>query len=388
MGGIVGRLFREFAVTLSVAVAVSALVSLTLTPMMCSRLLRPLAHEQGRGRLYRLSEAVFSSALGVYDRGLRWVLRHTLLMQAVTALTVVLTVALYVLVPKGLFPQQDTGLLAGFTQGPQDVSFPAMRKRQETVNAVVRADPDVDHFVSFMGASNGSTGNTGTVFIQLKPKPIRTKSADEVLARLRGKLAHVEGIALFLQAVQDVRVGGRSSRTQYQYTLQSADLAALEKWAPRALARIQKLPELKDVASDQLTAGLELFLTIDRDTAARLGISTETIDSTLYDAFGQREVATTYTQLNEYRVILEVKPSFFAGPASLDIGLPRLARGRGGPPLDADARDPGEHGARPSITRVNSPRSRSPSTSRRASRSARRSTPSTASSTRSACPRA
>ncbi len=317
MGGIVGRLFREFAVTLCVAIGISALVSLTLTPMMCSRLLRPPA--ASHGRLYDLSEKVFDGMLRVYDTGLKWVLRHTAIMQLLTLVTIGLTVFLYIIVPKGLFPQQDTGLIMGFTEGPQDVSFPSMKERQEKINAVVLQDPDVNHFMSFMGASsNGGAGNTGTVFIELKRLPERKSTADEVIARLRPKLAKVEGIALYMQAVQDVRVGGRLTRTQYQYTLQAAELDVLKTWAPKVLRRLQTLPGLKDVASDQQTAGLELDLAIDRDTASRLGITPAAIDNTLYDAFGQRQVATNYTQLNEYRVILEVKPEFYENPDALN----------------------------------------------------------------------
>ena len=316
MGGIVGRLFREFAVTLCVAIGISALVSLTLTPMMCSRLLRP--HQAAHGRLYNMSERVFEGMVGLYDTGLKWVLRHTLIMGLLTVLTVALTVVLYVIVPKGLFPQQDTGLIMGFTEGPQDVSFPSMKARQEAINAVVMTDPDVGHFLSFMGVGGpGGGGNTGTVFIDLKPLPERKVTADQIIARLRPKLAKVEGIALYLQSMQDVRVGGRLTRTQYQYTLQSADLKTLTSWAPRVLTRLQAMPEIKDVATDQQTAGLELDLEIDRDTASRLGITPSAIDNTLYDAFGQRQVATNYTQLNEYRVILEVKPEYYENPDAL-----------------------------------------------------------------------
>ncbi len=313
MGGIVGRLFREFAVTLSIAIAVSAVVSLTLTPMMCSRLLRPEVAEHGR--LYRFSERVYGGMLHLYERGLKWVLRHQRVMQVVTLSTVVLTVILFIIVPKGLFPQQDTGLLMGSSEAPQDVSFTAMKERQERVNALVRKDPDINHVLSFIGG-NGS-GNSGTIFVDLKPKPERKVSADEVIARLRPKLSQVEGIKFFLQAAQDVSVGGRMSKTQYQYTIQDADLTELRLWAPRILEHLMKLPELKDVTSDQQTAGLQLDLSIDRDTSARLGITPQNIDDTLYDAFGQRQVATTYTQLNQYRVILEVKPEFQQSPDGL-----------------------------------------------------------------------
>ncbi len=313
MGGIVGRLFREFAMTLGIAVAISALVSLTLTPMMCSRLLR---RHRPRGRLGRAMDAGFQALVRTYDRGLVWVLRHRWLMLAATAGLVVLTVQLFRLVPKGLFPQQDTGRIMGQTEAPQDVSFPSMKKRQEAINAIIGADPDVAHYVSFIGGNGprGGAGNTGTIFIDLKDKPERKVSSDAVIARLRPKLAKVEGIQLFMQSAQDIRVGGRSSRTQYQYTLQDADLDELNQWAPRVLDRLKKLPQLRDVATDQQTAGLELDVDVDRDTASRLGVTMQAIDNTLYDAYGQAQVATFFTQINQYRVVLDVKPGFQQSP--------------------------------------------------------------------------
>ncbi|APR75522.1 Cobalt-zinc-cadmium resistance protein CzcA [Minicystis rosea] len=313
MGGVVGRLFREFAVTLSVAIAVSAVVSLTLTPMMCARLLRhedPASH----GRLYTASERFFNGLVSAYGRGLRWVLAHRRLTLAATLGTLALTVYLFTAVPKGLFPQQDTGLLMGFSESGQDTSFPAMKERQEAVNAVLASDPDVENFVSFIGSGGGSTSNTGTVFVGLKPRPERKASADEIIGRLRPKLAKIPGITLYLQAAQDLRVGGRAARTQYQYTLQDANVDELRAWAPRVLDAMKGLPQLKDVASDLQTAGLQLSLDIDRDTAARLGISIQAIDDTLYDAFGQRQVATTFTQQNQYRVVMEAKPELGQGP--------------------------------------------------------------------------
>ena len=312
MGGIVGRLFREFAVTLSLAIGVSAVVSLTLTPMMCSRLLKPV--HGPRGRLYEWSERVFEGTLHFYDRGLRWVIRHQHVMQILTVLAVVLTGFLAAIVPKGLFPQQDTGTVTGFSDAPQDVSFPSMRDRQVKLNKIVHEDPDVDHFISFIG--NG-TVNTGTMFMGLKPKPPRTATADEIIGRLRPKLSKIEGINLFLQSIQDVRVGGRLARTQYQYTVEDANLAELNKWAPRMLAALRKLPQLTDVNTDQQTNGLQLDVTIDRDTASRLGIAPQAIDDTLYDAYGQRQVATWFTTVNAYRVVLEVKPEFLQNPDSL-----------------------------------------------------------------------
>jgi hydrophobe/amphiphile efflux-1 (HAE1) family protein len=332
MGGIVGRLFREFAVTLSIAIAFSALVSLTLTPMMCSRLLRP-AHDQ-HGRLYTTSERAFSALSRGYEHALDWVLGHRLLVQAIMLGTIGLTVFLFIHLPKGLFPQQDLGQLIGSSQAPQDVSFKAMQERQLSVNRIVQADPDVANVVSFIGSGNGSTGNTGTVFIDLKAMPPRRSSADQIIARLRPKLGNLVGINLFMQAVQDVRVGGRSSRTQYQFTLQDADLDELRDWAPRIMQRFQKIPILKDVATDQQTSGLTLALSIDRDTSARLGLTPAAIDSALYDAYGQRQIATTYGSLNQYRVVLETKPEFQVGPESLRelyVGAP----GGGQVPLPA-----------------------------------------------------
>jgi multidrug efflux pump subunit AcrB len=315
MGDVIGRLFREFAVTLCVAIGMSAVVSLTLTPMMASRLLRS-QHGVKHGLSYRLSERFFDGMLWVYESGLHWVLRHRGIMLVVTLLTVSLTGYLAYVVPKGLFPQQDTGTLSGFTDAPQDISFPAMKQRQAALNAIVLAHPAVKHMMSFIGGDRG--GNTGSMFIELKPIEERKMSADQVIAELRPKLAKVDGISLFLQSVQDVRMGGRSSRTQYQYTLQDANLDELTTWAPKVVARLQKQPELRDVATDQQTAGLQLNVTVDRDTAARMGIQSQIIDDTLYDAFGQRQVATTYTQLNQYRVVMEVKPKYSATPDALE----------------------------------------------------------------------
>ncbi|HEU4533507.1 MAG TPA: efflux RND transporter permease subunit, partial [Polyangiaceae bacterium] len=310
--------FREFAVTLSVAIAVSAVVSLTLTPMMCATLLRPEPPAAARGRLYRASERLFAGLGRAYERSLGWVLRHQAPVLGVALLTVGLTVALFVRVPKGLFPQQDVGMLIGFSEAPQDVSFASMRARQERVNAVVRDDPDVDHVVSFLGGGpGGGTTNTGSVFVALKARPGRKAGADEIIARLRPKLARLEGVQLFLQATQDVRIGGRAARTQYQYTLQDADLDELRSFAPRLLERLRKLPELRDVNTDQQNAGLELGVRVDRDALARLGLTMRDVDETLYDAFGQRQVATTFTERNAYRVVLEAPPGLSTGPEGL-----------------------------------------------------------------------
>ncbi|HRI52346.1 MAG TPA: efflux RND transporter permease subunit, partial [Pseudomonadota bacterium] len=322
MEGIVGRLFREFAVTLSVAVAFSGVVSMTLTPMMCAVLLRERkkpGKTRGKrpGAVSRFLTGAADGLLAGYARGLRWVLRHQLLMLLVTAGTVALSVSLFVFIPKGLFPQQDTGMLVGISDAPQDISFAAMRDRQKRVNDVVLADPDVAHMFSFIGGMGGSAGNTGSAFIELKPRPQRKSSADEVITRLRPKLARVEGIRLFLQARQDVNIGGRFTRTQYQYTVQAVDLTELNTWAPRLFEKLRGLPQLRDVATDQQTTGLQLQVQIDRDTAARLGIQPQAIDDVLYDAFGQRQVATWYTQLNQYRVVLEVPPALQRGPDAL-----------------------------------------------------------------------
>jgi hydrophobe/amphiphile efflux-1 (HAE1) family protein len=322
MGGLVGRLFREFAVTLSIAIAMSAVVSLTLTPMMASRLLRS-KHEEKHGRLYRASERVFDAMHGAYGRALRWVLDHQFIMVLVTVGTVAFTVYLYIVIPKGLFPQQDTGTISGFAEAPQDISFPAMKTRMERVNKVIAEDPNVDHFMAFM-----NQGNTGNMFIQLKPWGRERKlTADQVITGLRPKLAQVPGINLFLQNVQDVRLGGRGSRTQYQYTIVDANLQELNEWAPKVLAKLRTLDELRDVNTDQQTQGLRLDVEIDRDTAARMGISPQAIDDTLYDAFGQRQVATMYTQLNQYRVVLEVQPQFQASPDALQKLYVRASTG-------------------------------------------------------------
>jgi multidrug efflux pump len=314
MGGIVGRLFREFSITLAIAISLSAVLSLTLTPMMCSELLRP--HREP-GRFGRGLDRGLHALVSGYGRALGFVLRHPLVIGLVTIATIATTVLLLFSLPFGLFPQQDTGQLLGSSLGPQDISYPAMKVRQEQLNDIVMKDPDVAHVVSNVGGYGASTGNAGTLFIELKPLPQRKATADEVIARLRPKLARVQGINLFLQSVQDVRVGGRGARTQYQYTLQDADLAELNDWIPRISAALRQLPELKDVNSDQQNSGLQLTVDIDRDTASRFGISAQAIDNTLYDAFGQRQVATYFTQVNQYRVVLEVTPSAATDPSAL-----------------------------------------------------------------------
>ena len=313
MGGIVGRLFREFAVTLSVAIAVSLIVSLTTTPMMCARFLKPEGRRQ-HGRLYSASERAFQWILRRYEAGLAWVLAHQRLTLALTLITVCVNAYLYVAVPKGFFPDQDTGRLTGSIQAAQNTSFQAMRGKVSQFAGIVMADPAVDAVVAFTG---GGGTNTARMFIALKPLAERKADANQVMARLRGKLSSVPGASLYLQSVQDIRVGGRVSNAQLQFTLQGDDLKELNRWAPRVLGQLQKLPELADVNSDQQNRGLEATLAIDRDTASRLGITTQMIDDTLYDAFGQRLVSTLYTQLNQYHVVMEVAPRFWQSPETL-----------------------------------------------------------------------
>ncbi len=320
MGGIIGRLFREFAVTLSTAIVASAVVSLTLTAMMCAYVLK--GHDQGAKQpnaLIRFTERWWQRAVELYDRGLRWVLDHQALTLAATLATVLVTLWLAVIVPKGLFPQQDTGLLLGVTEAPPDISFAAMSERQQAVADVVRADPDVATVSSFIGADGTNpTLNSGRLSIALKPHAERHAGAQEVIDRLSKRLASVPGVAVYLQAVQDLQIETRTSRTQYQYTLEDADPDELADWAPRVLERLRALPQLTDVASDQQAGGLQLALVVDRDTASRLGVTSQLIDDTLYDAFGQRQVSTIFTQLNLYRVILEVSPELQQSPAALD----------------------------------------------------------------------
>jgi len=331
MGGVIGRLFREFAVTLSTAIVASALISLTLTAMMCAHILKHVRPED-EGRVARASERAFTWMVGVYDRGLRWVLDHQRLTMAATFATVVLTFVLAVVIPKGLFPQQDTGMLLGITEAPPDVSFAAMSERQQAVADVVRGDPDVDTVSSFIGADGTNpTLSTGRLAISLKPRERRKADAQEVIDRLGARLRELTGITVYLQAVQDLQIESRVSRTQYQYTIEDADPTELAAWAPRVLERLRALPQLADVASDQQEGARQLMLVIDRDSAARLGISAATIDDTLYDAFGQRQVSTIFTQLNLYRVILEVDPAYQLNPEALDQIFVRGAAGQAVP---------------------------------------------------------
>ena len=315
MGGIIGRLFREFAITVTMTILVSAFVALTLSPMMCSLFLRDERHVK-HGRAYQFVERGFEKLLHQYTRGLDFVLRHQKPTLIVFVLTVVLTGILYVYEPKGFFPQQDTGLIAGISDASQDISFTEMLKLQHELMDVVAQDPDVASWASGLGGSRPV--NNGFVIIGLKPRDQRKSSADEIIARLRPKLAQVKGAALFLQASQDLNVGGRLTRTQYQYTLQDPDLDELNTWAPKLLEQMKKLPMLRDVATDQQTNGTMLSLTIDRDEAARFGILPAAIDNTLYDAFGQRQAAQYFTQLNSYHVVLEITPELQSDPNTLN----------------------------------------------------------------------
>jgi multidrug efflux pump len=331
MTGIVGRLFREFAITLSISVLVSAVVSLTLTPMMCARLLKA-DEEADHGAFYRITEGIFQAALSLYDRGLRWVLANQGLTLLSAAATLAATVWLYIIVPKGLLPQQDTGVIIGVTESAQTISFAAMAGRQRAVADIVRRDPDVVHVASFVGAGGpNATVNSGRLYISLKPRDKRTTSAVGVIDRLREATRGLEGVSLFMQAVQDVQIDSRISSTQYQYTLEDADEGELAEWAPRLLRALRARPELTDVASDQQANGLRLDLHIDRDKAARYNIAAQAIDDTLYDAFGQRQVSTIFTQMNQYRVILEASPKFQLDPAALSKIFVRSTTGQSVP---------------------------------------------------------
>jgi len=310
MGDIVGRLFREFAVTLSVTILVSAVVSLTLTPMMCARMLRHKP-ESEQGWFYRTSEHAFNSIIAFYGLTLRWVLRHRVATLIVAMATLVTTVWLYIFVPKGFFPVQDTGVILGISEAPQTVSFAAMADRQQALARVILQDHAVESLSSFIGVDGtNATVNSGRIQINLKPLDERHVSAVEIIRRLQPELATVEGITLFLQPVQDLTVEDRVSRTQYQYSLEDPDPKELSLWVPRFVQKLQELPQLRDVASDDQSLGLQARLVIDRDTASRFGIRPQTIDDTLYDAFGQRQISTIFTQSNQYRVVLEVKPQF------------------------------------------------------------------------------
>ena len=320
MGGLVGRLFREFAAVMSIAIVISLLVSLTTTPMMCAILLRARRgpNDERRGRIVRW-----------YDTTLSWTLRHPATVMLIAVITFAVNVWLFVVIPKGFFPQQDNGRIAGVLVAAQDVSFQAIREKMARFVDIVKSDPAVEAATAFTGGGGGrgTTSNTGRMFISLKPRGERKLSADEVIARLRPKLAQVPGATLFLQATQDVRLGGRISQAQYQYTLVSDNLEELNAWAPRLVATMRKMKELRDVSSDQQDRGLQVPLEIDRATSARLGVTTKMIDETLYDAFGQRQVSTIYTTLNQYHVVMEVAPEYWQSPEALSQIYVRGASG-------------------------------------------------------------
>jgi len=315
MGGILGRLFREFGVTLALAILISLVLSLTTTPMMCATLLAP-ADARPPGRLARAAERVFARAQHMYEVSLDWALAHARMMLALTLLTLASNVALYQVVPKGFFPQQDAGRLAGAIQADQNISFQAMREKLVQIVEIVRRDPAVADVIAFVGG--GTARNSGRMFVALRPLAERSVSADQVIARLRPALANVAGAQAYLQAVQDLRIGGMASAAQYQFTLQGEDLPSLQSFASAVERRLRRLPELADVNSDLLTQGLEVRVAIDRATAARFGVSPQLIDDTLYDAFGQRQVATIYAPLNQYHVVMEVAPPFWQSPESLE----------------------------------------------------------------------
>ena len=330
MGGIVGRLFREFAMTVTIAVLMSAFISLTLTPMMCSRFLKH--HVGGHNRLYRIIEGFFDALIGGYERTLDIALRFRFTTLMVFLATLALTVVLYIEIPKGFFPQQDTGIIVGITEGSQDISFAEMSRRQQALAAIVGADPDVQSYSSSIGAGlGGQTGNNGRLYINLKPWAERHATASEIIARLRRKGTSVEGAQMFMQAAQDINVGGRLSRTQYQFTLQDADLAELYEWSPKVLDRLRTLPALRDLATDQQMAGTTATLTIDRDRASSYGITPQQIDDTLYDAFGQRQITQYFTQLNSYHLILEVPPEMQGEVSTIDKLYVKSASGRAVP---------------------------------------------------------
>jgi multidrug efflux pump len=334
MGGIVGRLFREFAVTLSLAISVSLVVSLTTTPMMCAKLLLPHGRER-HGKVYQASERLFDWVLGKYQSTLHWVLRHQALTLLLTLLTMGATAYLYVIIPKGFFPQQDTGRITGSIVADQDTSFQSMRARMTQLANTVIKDPGVAAVMAFNGGGFGGRGlNTGNMFMTLKPLEERGLTADLLIGRLRRSLAGFPGVTLFMQPVQDLRVGGRASNAQYQYTLQSDNVQDLLTWAPRMLEKLKTLRGLLDVNSDQQDKGLQAALVIDRAAAARLGVTTQAIDNTLYDAFGQRQVSTMYTRINQYHVVLEVDPQFWQNPEGLKY---IYLKGAGGSQLPLNA---------------------------------------------------
>jgi multidrug efflux pump len=334
MADVVGRLFREFAITLGITILLSAVVSLTLTPMMCAKLLHHTPPER-QGRFYRWSETMFERIIAGYGRTLRWVLDRQTATTVVAVVTLVVTVILYVVVPKGFFPVQDTGVIQGISEAPQTVSFPAMAARQQALAATILRDPAVESLSSFIGIDGTNvTTNSGRILINLKPLRQRRISATDVMRRLGPELAKVPGITLFMQPVQDLTVENRVSRTQYQWSVEDANADELNAWVPRLVDALRKRPELADVSSDQQDRGLATTVAIDRVTASRLGVTPQTIDDTLYDAFGQRQISTMFTQLNQYRVVLEVKPEFRQNARALGD---MYVRGTGGAPVPLSA---------------------------------------------------
>src|SRR4030081_2513608 len=317
MGDIVGRLFREFAVTLAVTILISAGVSLSLTPMMCAKLLKH-RKEGEKGRFYEVTEDYYNRVIAFYGRTVKWVLKHQTATLFVTFATLVLTLILYVVVPKGFFPVQDTGVILGVSEAPDSVSFEAMSQRQQELAKVILHDQDVESLSSFIGVDGtNTTPNSGRIQINLKARDQRKDDASAIIRRLQPELDKVEGITLYMQPVQDLTVEDRVSRTQFQYSVEDADAQELAQWTPKLVGKLRTLPELRDVATDQLNNGLKANLTIDRDTASRLGILPADVDNTLYDAFGQRLVSTIFTQLNQYHVVLEVDPQFQQSPQDL-----------------------------------------------------------------------
>jgi len=317
MGDVVGRLFREFAVTLGVTIVISAIVSLTLTPMMCAYLLKHTPVEK-QGKFYHASEEMFNNIIKRYGQSLQWVLKHQKLTLGVALGTLVFTVLLYVFIPKGFFPIQDTGIIQGISEGPQSISFPLMAKRQQQLAAVILKDPAVESLSTFIGVDGTNTTlNSGRILINLKDIDVRKINASDVIRRLQKSLASVKGITLYMQPVQDLTVDDTVSRTQYQYTLEDPNADELNVWAPKLVDALNTLPQLRDVGSDEQARGLQESLVIDRATASRLGVTPSVIDNTLYSAYGQRIVSTIFTQLNQYRVILEVQPDFKKNPNKL-----------------------------------------------------------------------
>jgi multidrug efflux pump len=318
MGGLIGRQFHEFSVTLSIAILVSGIVSLTVTPMLCSRLIKEEHPGQPGGRFYRVTENMFNRMLGFYSRTLRWVLKHSFLMLLVTVATIGLTIWLYGIVPKGFFPQQDTGTIMGITEGAQDISFDAMVEKQNQVTDIVKRDPAVASVTSAIGSGGGGSSNQGRMFITLKARNERKDNATQVVARLRAKTTRIPGIGCFFQAAQDIRVGGRATKGQYIYSLVSTDQNELNTWVPKLMAQLQKDAKLKDLTTDQQQRGLQLDVVVDRKKASQLGIQPQQVDSALYSAFGQRQVSVMYTERNQFHVVLEALPEYLKDPTALD----------------------------------------------------------------------